>query len=220
MIALENVSIRAGNFALDGVGFVVPAGQYGILMGKTGSGKTTILEAVCGLRKVLAGKIILMDREVTHVKAAERGIGYVPQDVALFPSLTVREHFAFALQIRNWTPKAIAARIDEMAELLDVRPLLDRRPLGLSGGEAQRVALGRSLSFHPKILCLDEPLSALDHDMRLDMCALLKRVKDQLGVTVLHITHDRNEAARLADTLFHIEDGGVIAPNSVEFHNA
>ncbi len=219
MIVLENVSIRAGGFALDGVSFCVPTGQYGILMGKTGSGKTTILEAVCGLRKVLAGKITLMDREVTRLKAAERGIGYVPQDVALFSTLTVREHLAFALQIRHWTAKAIAARIDEMAELLDISPLLERRPAGLSGGEAQRVALGRSLSFHPEILCLDEPLSALDHDMRLDMCALLKRVKEQLGVTVLHITHDRNEAARLADTLFHIEDGGIIAPNSADSHN-
>ena len=100
-------------------------------------------------------------------------------------------------------------RIAELAALLDIEPLLERKPHGLSGGEAQRVALGRALSFEPRVLCLDEPLSALDHDTRLDMCALLERVKERLSVTVLHITHDRNEAARLADRLFEV-DGGVV----------
>lgn len=209
MITLKNVTLSAGAFRIADVSFEIPQGAYGVLMGRTGCGKTTILEAVCGLKYCDAGTIRLDGRDVTKLKPAERGIGYVPQDGALFSTMTVYQHLAFALQLRNYSKSAIESRVREMAGLLGITHLLPRRPYGLSGGEAQRVALGRALSFQPSVLCLDEPLSALDHDTRLEMCTLLETVKARTEVTVLHVTHDRNEAARLADLLLRIENGRV-----------
>jgi molybdate/tungstate transport system ATP-binding protein len=178
-------------------------------MGKTGSGKTTVLEAICGLRPVSAGRIFLLEQDVTGWRPADRGIGYVPQDRALFATMTVRDHLAFALNIRKWAPAATAQRVRELGDLLGLTALLDRRPEGLSGGEAQRVALGRALSCQPGILCLDEPLSALDDETREEMCALLEKVQEHTRVTILHVTHHREEAERLADCLFRLQDGRI-----------
>jgi ABC-type sugar transport system ATPase subunit len=209
MISLQHVSIRQGSFALDDVSLEVPAGAYGVLMGKTGSGKTTLLEAICGLRPVAAGRIQLSERDVTGLRPSARGIGYVPQDGALFSTLTVREHLAFALVIRRWKRAAVRARVEELARLLQIGHLLDRRPRGLSGGEAQRVALGRALAIRPPVLLLDEPLSALDDDTRGGMYELLEGLRRHLTVTVLHVTHNRSEAARLADRQFELRGGKI-----------
>lgn len=211
MIELRQVSVRAGRFELNDVNLVVSTGSYGILMGKTGSGKTTLLEAVCGLKRVRRGSILLNDVDVTTMKPGMRGIGFVPQDGALFSTMTVADQLGFALDVRRTGQAERAARVSELAELLGIAHLLDRYPVGLSGGEAQRVALGRALSFRPKVLCLDEPLSALDHETRVEMCALLGNLQRKLRVTVLHITHDRNEAALLADCVYRIVDGAVVA---------
>jgi molybdate/tungstate transport system ATP-binding protein len=209
MITLENVVLHAGGFRLENVSFHVPAGGYAVLMGKTGSGKTTILEAICGLRNVSGGRIRLMDQDVTAWPPARRGLGYVPQDRALFNTMTVAEHLAFALTIRRWPHGAIEARVRELAELLGLDLLLGRKPRGLSGGEAQRVALGRALAFQPRVLLLDEPLAALDSDTRDDMQELLRSVRSRTGVTTLHVTHDLSEAQRLADQLLLLKDGAV-----------
>jgi len=209
MIVVENLAVRAGHFALENISFQIPTGQYGFLMGKTGTGKTTILETICGLKPMTAGKIVLMGEEVTKLKPALRGIGYVPQDGALFSSMSVRDHLAFALVIRKWDAAAIDRRVNELAALLGLEKLLTRSPRGLSGGEAQRVALGRALANHPKILCLDEPLSALDEETREETGALLRSIRDQTGVTTLHITHSQEEARKLADCIFLLKDGKV-----------
>lgn len=209
MIELREISLGAGAFALSSINLVVETRQYAILMGKTGSGKTTILEAVCGLRTTSAGRIHLMGRDVTRLKPAERGIGYVPQDGALFQSMSIREHLAFALVIRRWDRDAIERRVQELADLLGLRALLQRKPRGLSGGEVQRVALGRALAARPQILCLDEPLSALDDDTRQEMCALLKSVREHTGVTTLHVTHNLSEAQKLADRIFILKNGQI-----------
>ena len=206
MIRVRNLCVRAGGFTLDGVSFALETGRYGILMGKTGSGKTTILETLCGLRKPDAGSVELMGRDVTQAKPAARGVGYVPQDGALFSTMSVREHLAFALAIRHWKLRDIEARVEELARLLGIAHLLGRMPAGLSGGERQRVALGRALSFKPGILLLDEPLSALDDETREDMCALIQSVRAATGVTTLHVTHNLKEAARLADQVFFLKD--------------
>jgi ABC-type sugar transport system ATPase subunit len=176
-------------------------------MGRTGSGKTTLLEAICGLRMVSAGRILLGGTDVTALPPAERGVGFVPQDGALFQHLTVREHLEFALVIRRWPRERIATRVAELAGWLGLNALLDRRPAGLSGGETQRVALGRALSFQPRILCLDEPLSALDDESRAGICTVLEDVCARTGVTALHITHNLAEAERLADCLLLLKDG-------------
>ncbi len=210
MIHIDAISAHAGDFRLDSVSLTIPTGSYGILMGATGSGKTTLLEVVCGLKKSTAGRIELMGEDVTHAKPAERNIGYIPQDGALFTHMTVAEQLGFALRVRHWSKVAIAERVDEVAELLNITPLLHRKPHGLSGGEVQRVALGRALAFKPSVLCLDEPLSALDHETRVSICDTLCAIKEQTGVTCLHITHDITEAERLADLMFEIKNGTIV----------
>jgi molybdate/tungstate transport system ATP-binding protein len=209
VIAVHDLTIRQGRFALEGVSLTVPAGKYGVLMGRTGCGKTSILEAVAGLRKVAAGQVVLGDADVTGLPPAARGVGYVPQDAALFPTLTVRQHLAFALEVRRRPRAEIDSRIAELAGWLGIAQLLDRRPAGLSGGEAQRVALGRALAFRPQYLLMDEPLSSLDEAMRDSLVDLFKTIRQEGGVTVLHVTHSRPEAEALADVLFRIEGGKV-----------
>ena len=210
MIEVQNLTVHSGPFTVHDVSFVVPTGQYGILMGKTGSGKTTILEAIAGLKHVSAGKIRLGNTDITRLKPAERNIGYVPQDGALFSTMTVHDHLAFALVIRRVSATDIQKRVAELANLLEIESLLDRSTIGLSGGERQRVALGRALSFRPSTLLLDEPLSALDDDTRESMYELIRHVKEQTGVTTLHVTHHVEEARRLGDIAFRVEGGEVI----------
>jgi len=210
MIEAQRLTVRAGSFVLGDIDFQIPTGKYAVLMGKTGSGKTTLLEAICGLKNVLSGRVRLLGHDVTHLKAAERGIGFVPQEGALFQTMTVRQHLEFSLRIRRFPHAQIVERVEHLAALVGVDHLLDRRPLGLSGGESQRVALGRALAFHPQILCLDEPLSALDDDSRHHMIELLKRVQRETNVTALHVTHNRSEAEALADWRLDIVEGRVV----------
>jgi ABC-type sugar transport system ATPase subunit len=209
MVELDNVTIRSGPFTLARISFAVSTGQYAVLMGKTGEGKTTILEAICGLRKVAAGRIMLHGTDVTRLHPADRGVGYVPQDLALFPTLSVRDHLEFALRVRRANAATIKNRVNEFADLLAIGQLLDRLPRGLSGGESQRVALGRALAFHPQVLLLDEPLSALDEETRHEMYDLLKLVQRQTGVTTLHVTHSKAEARALAQRLLVLDRGAV-----------
>jgi ABC-type sugar transport system ATPase subunit len=201
--------LRAGDFRLDDISLRVPTGGYGILMGKTGSGKTTILESIIGLRSVAKGRIRLHDRDVTDLKPAVRGVGYVPQDGALFSKMTVEEQMGLALVVRRVPTDSVRKRVKELAGRLHISHLLHRKPHGLSGGERQRVALGRALSFRPRVLCLDEPLSALDDETRRQMCALLEDIRRRNGVTTLHITHNVHEAETLADCLFRLVDGRI-----------
>lgn len=192
---------------MHGISLCIPRGRYGMLMGKTGCGKTTILEAIAGLKPLTSGRILLAGRDITWLKPAERNLGYVPQDGALFSTMSVRDHLGFALTIRRAPRRLIEARIQEQAELLDITHLLDRFPRNLSGGEKQRVAIGRALAFHPQILLLDEPLSALDDDTRDQMYRLLRHVQHTTGVTTLHVTHHQQDVQQLADCLFRLEEG-------------
>ncbi len=210
MIRVEGLALRRGAFALEGIGFEVPEGEYAVLMGNTGSGKTSLVEAICGLIPIEAGRIELRGEDVTRSRPAERGAGYVPQDGALFPTLTVRDQLAFALRVRKWSRADSTRRIEELAELLGIGGLLDRKPAGLSGGERQRVALGRALSFRPGILLLDEPLSAIDEDTRVQMHDLLASVRRHEPLTALHVTHSSDEAARLATIHLRLSGGRVV----------
>jgi len=209
VIQLESISWRAGNFRLDDISVSIPTGSYGVLMGRTGCGKTTLLEIICGLRRPLGGRVVIGDHDVTHELPAARGVGYVPQDGAMFPTMTVREQLGFALRLRRRPSAEIVERVDQLATELGLTALLDRLPQGLSGGERQRVALGRALAARPKVLLLDEPLGALDEELRDDLAALLRRVQREHGVTALHITHSRAEAELLADVLFRLADGRI-----------
>ena len=210
MIEFQKVCIRAGDFQLNDVSFEISSGQYAVLMGRTGRGKTTILESICGLRRVQSGTIMIRGMDVTDWPPADREIGYVPQDLALFPTLSVAEHLQFALRLRRFQATQIDRRVNELAEMLGITHLLKRQIEGLSGGESQRVALGRALSFRPSVLLLDEPLSALDSETREEIQTLLRTLTENTGVTTLHITHNAAEATALADRRFHISAGQVI----------
>lgn len=209
MIRFENISWSAGTFALSGVSFTVPQGSYAVLMGRSGSGKTSLLELLCGLRFPFSGAIWIGDREITNLTPGERSIGYVPQDGALFPTMTVRENIGFAPRIRRESGPGSRAAVESLAERLGIAGVLDRKPQHLSGGERQRVALARALAAKPSVLVLDEPLSAMDEELREDLARLLKEIQRDLKLTTLHVTHHRQEAAQLADHVLRLENGSV-----------
>ena len=213
MLEFENLSVSAGEFQLQGVSLSIPSGSYAVLMGKTGSGKTTLMESLCGLRQVQSGRILLDDHDITQLRPGERGIGYVPQDTVLFSNMTVWKHLAFGPQIQGWKKDQISDRVEEIADALGITQLLPRKPHGLSGGEAKRVALGRALTARPGVLCLDEPLSALDEDTNDEICDLLKSIQRGQNVIVFHITHNKREAERLADVRFEMDTLNGVAAN-------
>ena len=206
-IEVANLAIRQGKFVLADISFSVPTGQYAVLMGKSGCGKTTLLEAIAGLRPLAGGSIRLTGRDATHLRPAERHVGYVPQDGAFFETMTVRDNLGFALAVRGEQRAAIAKRVDELAVRLEIGHLLDRWPRLLSGGEKQRVALGRALASRPPVLLLDEPLGSLDDDTRDHLLGLLDRLRHSRVATVLHVTHNRSEAERLGDVRLQMDDG-------------
>lgn len=209
MIELKKVAVRAGSFCLTNVDWAVPEGAYAVLMGGTGKGKTTLLETICGLKPAVHGQVLLNQVDMTWWKPADRGVGYVPQDLALFPTITVRGHLEFALKLRHYSRSVIQNRVAELAHMLEIEYLLDRSIRGLSGGESQRVALGRALSFRPRILLMDEPLNALDEATRDRLCELLKSIQKDSRLTTLHVTHSRAEALALAERLYILDNGQV-----------
>jgi ABC-type sugar transport system ATPase subunit len=209
VIRLQNISWKAGAFALDNVSFNVPAATYAVLMGRTGTGKTSLVEIICGLRTPQSGQVWLNDRDVTSMPPGLRGLGFVPQDGALFPTLTVAEQIGFALRIQKAPSASIDSTVRELAAEMAITHLLDRRPPGLSGGEKQRVALARALAAKPGVLLLDEPLAAVDEDTQSDLIHLLKRTQQQHQITVLHVTHSRREAEGLADLRLRLENHAV-----------
>jgi len=206
MIAIDRLHIRSGSFELRDISLSVPSGCYAVLMGQSGQGKTTIVEAICGLRPIVAGSIVLGGHDVTSARPGDRGLGYVPQDLALFPTMSVRDHLAFALRLRRVPAADVTARVDRLAERLGIAHLLPRGVRQLSAGESQRVALGRALAFRPQILLLDEPLASVDEGTRGLLCDLLRSLHREAPMTVLHVTHSRSEARAVADRLFVLAD--------------
>ena len=209
MIRLENIAWRAPTFRLEDVSFSVPQGRYGVLMGKTGTGKTTLLEIICGLRRPVSGSAWLDERDVTREEPGARGLGYVPLDGALFSTMTVRAQIGFGMRMKKTPKPQIAEVVDRLAGEMGIAHLLERRPQGLSGGEKQRVALARALAIRPKVLLLDEPLAAVDEETQDDLIALLKRTQREYQITVLHVTHSRREAEALGETRLRLENGKV-----------
>lgn len=204
MIRVDDLHLSQGTFALAGVTLVVPTGAYAVLTGRTGSGKTTLLEAIAGLRRPSRGRVWLGGRDVTRLPPADRGVGYVPQDAAVFQTMTVAENLGFALAVRGADS---TARVAELAAWLGLAPLLARRAVALSGGEAQRVALGRALAARPTVLLLDEPLASLDDETRESLVGVLEGIRVEGRTTVLHVTHNRGEADRLGGVRLLLGDG-------------
>jgi molybdate/tungstate transport system ATP-binding protein len=207
MIEIRDISIRQAEFSLDNISFVLDENKYYCMIGKTGCGKTTLLEIICGLRKFRSGAVFINGEDVSRYKPGERGIGYVPQDITMFSQMTVYNNLGFSLRVRNTDKKIKDRRVREIAGFLGITHLLDRMPAGLSGGEKQRVAIGRAICFYPNILLLDEPFSALDPDTKQELFGLVKMIQKETNVTVLHVTHNIHEVKYLADHVLELKKG-------------
>jgi len=210
-LELCGVTIRAGAFVVDNINLVVPAGEYFILMGHTGAGKSLLMKAVCGVQPVARGQILIADRDVTQLDPRVRRIGYVPQDSGLFPHLNVRQNIGFALDLIGLDARQAAARVEALAVEIGIVALLKRRVISLSGGERQKVSLARALAREPRLLLLDEPVSALDEAARDEICALLQRVHQEHHLTAIHICHNRAEAARLGNRVGLMNNGRLVS---------
>lgn len=208
-LTFDTVTIRAGQFSLTNLTFQIPAGAYAILMGATGSGKTTVLEAICGLRSIEHGHITLGTERVDELSPGARGIGYVPQDGALFPTMTTRQQIALPLEVRGSSREEAYRRAAELASLVQVEHLLDRRPQGFSGGERQRVAIARAIAFPPRLLLMDEPIGALDEIMRERVLSALQTVHEHTGVTTIHVTHDPRDANEVGSMRLELKEGAI-----------
>jgi len=216
VIRIEGLTFRVGAFALRDITFDVARGEYFVLLGKPGSGKTLLLECIAGLHRIGAGSIRIDDRRVDPLEPGARGIGYVPQDYALFSRLRVRDNIAFSLRVRRRRRSERIARVAELADLLGIAHLLDRSVDGLSGGERQRVALARALAAGPNVLLLDEPVSALDLETRDRILLDLRAIQRDTGTTTLHVCHDLDEMRAVADRVAILDGGRLLQAGSPE----
>jgi molybdopterin-binding protein len=209
MLKLEGLSKTLGGFVLHEVSFEVAEGDYFVLLGASGVGKTVLLELIAGLRRPDRGTVRLDGRDITGERIQRRRLGLVYQDQALFPHMSVRANIAYALRGRGLSRRDRARRVTELADETGVGALLDRRPGGLSGGESQRVALARCLAVEPRCFLLDEPLSSLDAGARRDQRALLRRL-NQAGHTMMHVTHDYEEALSVGSRVAVMDAGRIV----------
>ncbi len=198
--------------ALDSVGFTVPDGAFVVLLGPTGAGKTTTLRLIAGLERADAGTITIDGRDVGRETPAERDVAMVFQQYSLYPHLTVRDNLAFPLKspILRVNPAEITRKVNEVAEVLHISHKLDNKATNLSGGEMQRVSIGRALVRSPAIYLMDEPLSSLDAKLRSDMRVELKRIQADLGATLLYVTHDQIEAMTMATQVGVLDHGRLV----------
>jgi putative spermidine/putrescine transport system ATP-binding protein len=193
--------------ALRGFDLVVREGEFLTILGPSGSGKTTILRLVAGFTLPTTGQIFLQGRNVSRMTPAERGIGMVFQQYALFPHMTVAENIAYGLKMRGWPQSKRERRVADMQDLVGLTGMSHRLPRELSGGQQQRVALARALAFEPALMLMDEPLGALDRELRIRMAAELRRIHRELRTTVVYVTHDREEAMTLSDRVTIMQHG-------------
>jgi ABC-type sugar transport system ATPase subunit len=199
-----------GTRALDGVSIVARAGRVLALLGPSGCGKSTLLRIVAGLEEATAGALRFGDEEFDALPAGRRGVGFVFQNYALYPHLTVRGNMSLALEAAHVPRADLDRRVRETAALLGIDTLLERRPGQLSGGQQQRVALGRALVRGPRLYLLDEPLSNLDALLREGMRAELRTLFERVGATVIYVTHDQTEAMALADDVAVLREGRIL----------
>ncbi|MSR69361.1 MAG: ABC transporter ATP-binding protein [Phycisphaerales bacterium] len=212
MTNLRLVNLRKAfdqTVAVEDVSVDVPAGSLFFLLGSSGCGKTTILRMVAGFVEPTAGRIYFGDRDVTALPPEKRNAGMVFQNYALWPHMTVAQNVGFGLDVRKMGSAAKKTRIGESLELVRMSSYADRLPNQLSGGQQQRVALARAIAFRPDLLLLDEPLSNLDAKLRLEMRAEIRRISDELHMTMLYVTHDQHEALSLADRIAVMRGGRI-----------
>lgn len=209
MIEIRNLHVKLSGFALDNINLTVNKSDFFALLGPTGAGKTVLLEAIAGLKKVTGGEIFIKGKNVTNWKPENRNISIVYQDYALFPNMKVKENITYGLKFKKHLNKSAKDNFNMLVEMLGISHLTDRYPQNLSGGEQQRVALARALIVEPDILLLDEPFSALDVNTKELIQSEIKKIHDTLRTTTIMVTHNFSEVFSLADKVAIINQGSV-----------
>ncbi len=215
-LEVKDLWIDLKEFHLREIDLDVCDGEYFVILGPTGAGKTVLLETIAGLYQPHKGRILLDGDDITAVPPERRGIGFVYQDYMLFPHMDVARNIAFGLRKRGLDHKTVEERVNALSHLLGIGHLLHRSPRTLSGGEQQRAALARALVVEPRLLLLDEPLSALDPETREGLQRELARIHRELGTTTLHVTHDFEEAIALGERIAVLNNGHVVQVGSAE----
>jgi ABC-type Fe3+/spermidine/putrescine transport system ATPase subunit len=214
-VRIEGVTKRFGEIvAVDDVSAEIEDGELFALLGPSGCGKTTLLRVVAGFELPDSGRVFFGGRDMTNVPPNQRGTGMVFQSYALWPHMTVRENIEFGLKMRKLAGDERARRVANVVELLRLKGLEDRSPLQLSGGQQQRVAVARALAIEPQILLMDEPLSNLDAKLRIETRTELKKIQRELGITVIYVTHDQEEAMSIADRMGVMNKGQLLQVGS------
>lgn len=210
-ISIQQVSKSYGTFcALDSVSLDVASGEFVTLLGPSGSGKTTLLNIIAGFTSLESGRLLFGDRDVSQLPPHRRGLGMVFQNYALFPHMSVARNVEFPLRARSFSAAERRVRVQRALDSVRLGTLGERRINELSGGQRQRVALARAVVFDPKIILMDEPLSALDKQLREDMQIELRQLHEKLGATTVYVTHDQREALTLSDRIAVMKDGKLI----------
>jgi len=215
MLRLISINRRLGDFALTDINLEVSDGQYYVLLGRSGSGKTQLLELIAGLEHPDTGSIILDNEDITRQRIQNRKVGIVFQDYAVFPHMNVFGNIAYPLRVRKVDKNVIAEKVERAATSMNIKHILERSTEKLSGGELQRVALARTLITSPKLLLLDEPLSSLDTSLKDDLKRLLRNLNRE-GQSIIHVTHDYGDAISLAKKVGVIHNGKIIQEGSVD----
>jgi molybdopterin-binding protein len=216
MIRLEAVSKAWEDFALTDISLDVSKGEYFVVLGPTGAGKTLLLETIAGFHYPNKGRVVLKDQNITLLPPSKRSMGFVYQDYMLFPNMDVAENIGYGMKLKGLDKTKIDRKVKELAELLGITHLLKRAPSKLSGGEAQRTALARALSLEPEVLLLDEPLSAMDPNLRAEIRAELRRMHKATGTTTIHVTHSREDAMVLGERIAVMHEGKIIQVGTAE----
>jgi ABC-type Fe3+/spermidine/putrescine transport system ATPase subunit len=215
MLRLININRKLGDFALKDINLEISDGQYYVLLGRSGAGKTQLLELIAGLEHPDSGTIVMDEMDITRQRIQDRRVGIVFQDYAVFPHMTVFGNIAYPLRARREDKKHIAEKVEKAAIAMNIKHILDRSTQKLSGGELQRVALARTLITSPRLLLLDEPLSSLDTSLKDDLKRLLRNL-NKAGQTIIHVTHDYGDAISLAKRVGVIHNGKIIQEGSVD----
>ncbi|MCP4606391.1 MAG: ABC transporter ATP-binding protein [Proteobacteria bacterium] len=209
-LQINSLCIELGKFALKNVEISCDRGEYHILLGPTGSGKSTLMKSILGLHKIDSGDIYLDGNNITKKLPEHRGMGYVPQNYALFPHLNVEENIRFGFHARKTPASQADALVNKLFGMLKIEKLRSRTVHNLSGGEKQKVALGRALCIQPEMILLDEPFSSIDEGAKRTLWFELKQIVKELGITTLHITHNLDEAYTLGERVSVIIDGDLV----------
>ncbi|CAK15811.1 ABC transporter ATP-binding protein [Pseudomonas entomophila] len=211
LVSLRNLNKHYGDFAaVDNIDLDIQDGEFLTFLGSSGSGKSTTLSMLAGFETPSSGEILVQGQSLVNVPPHKRGIGMVFQRYSLFPHLNVRDNIAFPLAIRKHSASEIAKRVDAMLKLVQLEPFAHRRPAQLSGGQQQRVAIARALVYEPRILLMDEPLGALDKKLREDLQDELRQLHRRLGITIVYVTHDQEEAMRLSQRIAIFSHGRIV----------